>query len=331
MFHDQSVIFIDAGFLLSAGSSTVTGTSLRAATRVDAEQLISGIVSITRDNCNLDPLRIYWYDASRDGVLSDWHKKISLLDDVKVRLGRIGVNGQQKGVDLRLGLDLVEVARNGSAKVAYLLSGDDDLAEAVEAAQDLGMKVVLLALEDKNRYLGIKSVAEHLAYKVDRIIVLPQDLIHSTFTPATRAVVPGAEAGTESEFQSTAQPAPSAPPGPMPGAGPGAAPVTPATLASKKATFITVKEPEVDLPTCSQWRKRWPRAWPATGTRPLRCPRYSPSWKRGPSSPPRSIPLCCVIARLGSANRTPTCSPCGNTCVSASGTPSTHWPDAAVL
>ena len=248
MFHDQSVIFIDAGFLLSAGSSTVTGTSLRAATRVDAEQLISGIVSITRDNCNLDPLRIYWYDASRDGVLSDWHKKISLLDDVKVRLGRIGVNGQQKGVDLRLGLDLVEVARNGSAKVAYLLSGDDDLAEAVEAAQDLGMKVVLLALEDKNRYLGIKSVAEHLAYKVDRIIVLPQDLIHSTFTPATRAVVPGAEAGTESEFQSTAQPAQSAPPGPMPGAGPGAAPVTPATLASKKATFITVKEPEVDLP-----------------------------------------------------------------------------------
>lgn len=239
MFHEQSVIFIDAGFLLSAGSSTVTGTSLRAATRVDAEQLISGIVSITRDNCNLDPLRIYWYDASRDGVLSDWHKKISLLDDVKVRLGRIGVNGQQKGVDLRLGLDLIEVARNGSAKVAYLLSGDDDLAEAVEAAQDLGMKVVLLALEDKNRYLGIKSVAEHLAYKVDRILVLPQELIHSTFTPATRAVVPGSEAGTEST-----PPAAGAPPGPSSGP----TPVTPATLASKKATFITVKEPDVDLP-----------------------------------------------------------------------------------
>lgn len=245
MFHDQSVIFIDAGFLLSAGSSTVTGTSLRAATRVDAEQLISGIVGITRDNCKLDPLRIYWYDASRDGVLSDWHKKISLLDDVKVRLGRIGVNGQQKGVDLRLGLDLVEVARNGSAKVAYLLSGDDDLAEAVEAAQDLGMKVVLLALEDKNRYLGIKSVAEHLAYKVDRIIVLPQELIHSTFTPATRAVVPGSESLSE---LSDSQPASTPSPGPVPGPGPTPATVTPATLASKKATFITVNEPDVDLP-----------------------------------------------------------------------------------
>ena len=240
MFHDQSVIFIEAGFLLSAGSSTVTGTSLRAATRVDAEQLISGIVSITRDNCSLDPLRIYWYDASRDGVLSDWHKKISLLDDVKVRLGRIGVNGQQKGVDLRLGLDLIEVARNGSAKIAYLLSGDDDLAEAVEAAQDLGMKVVLLALEDKNRYLGIKSVAEHLAYKVDRILVLPQELIFSTFTPATRAVVPGSDAGTQST--------PPAAGTPLPGPSSGPTPVTPATLASKKATFITVNEPDVDLP-----------------------------------------------------------------------------------
>ncbi|WP_431813682.1 hypothetical protein [Kocuria sp. cx-455] len=206
--------------------------------------LIAGIVSITRDNCNLDPLRIYWYDASRDGVLSDWHKKISLLDDVKVRLGRIGVNGQQKGVDLRPGLDLVEVARNGSAKVAYLLSGDDDLAEAVEAAQDLGMKVVLLALEDKNRYLGIKSVAEHLAYKVDRILVLPQELIFSTFTPATRAVVPGSETVSESDPQPATTPSP----GPGPGPGPTPAAVTPAMLAGKKATLITVNEPDADLP-----------------------------------------------------------------------------------
>jgi hypothetical protein len=102
------------------------------------------------------------------------------------------------------------------------------------------MKVVLLALEDKNRYLGIKSVAEHLAYKVDRILVLPQELIHSTFTPATRAVVPGSEAGTEST--------PPAAGAPLPGPSSGPTPVTPATLASKKATFITVKEPDVDLP-----------------------------------------------------------------------------------
>ena len=99
MSQDQSVIFIDAGFLLSAGSSAVTGTSLRSAIRVDAEPLVSGIVAVTRRNCGLEPLRVYWYDAARDGVMSDWHKRISLLDDVKVRLGRIGVGGQQKGVE----------------------------------------------------------------------------------------------------------------------------------------------------------------------------------------------------------------------------------------
>lgn len=228
MPQDQSVIFVDAGFLLSAGSSTVTGTSLRSATRVDAEPLISGIVRITRENCGFDPLRIYWYD----GVMSEWHKKISLLDDVKVRLGRIGVNGQQKGVDLRLGLDLVEVARNGSAKIAYLLSGDDDLAEAVEAAQDLGMKVVLLALEDKNRYLGIKSVAEHLAYKVDRIVILPPDLIRETFTPATRpAHSPDAQLPPQ--------------PRPVPTTGTPLN-VTPADLAARRNPQPPAREPEPD-------------------------------------------------------------------------------------
>lgn len=232
MSQDQSVVFIDAGFLLSAGSSTVTGTSLRSAVRVDAEPLIRGIVRVTRQNCGLEPLRIYWYDAARDGVMSEWHKKISLLDDVKVRLGRIGVNGQQKGVDLRLGLDLVEVARNRSAKVAYLLSGDDDLAEAVEAAQDLGMKVVLLALEDKNRYLGIKSVAEHLTYKVDRIVILPPELIRETFTPATRP-----------EHSPDAQLPPQTRPVPVVDT---PVHVTPADLAARNNPQPHVREPEPD-------------------------------------------------------------------------------------
>lgn len=229
--QDQSVIFIDAGFLLSVGSSAVTGTSLRSAIRVDAEPLVAGIVRTTRENCGLQPLRIYWYDAARDGVMSDWHKKISLLDDVKVRLGRIGVNGQQKGVDLRLGLDLVEVARNRSARVAYLLSGDDDLAEAVEAAQDLGMKVVLLALEDKNRYLGIRSVAEHLAYKVDRIVIVAPELIRETFAPATRPPQP---------------PEAQAPPQPRPAVEPPVN-VTPADLAARGNPQAPGREPEQDL------------------------------------------------------------------------------------
>ncbi len=186
MAIEQSAVFIDAGFLLAVGSSRVTGTSLRSATLVDTEALITGVVDATAEDSGLETLRVYWYDASKDGVFHEAHKRIALIDDVKVRLGRIGVNGTQKGVDLRMGLDLVEIARNRAARVAYLLTGDDDLAEAVEAAQDLGMKVVLVGLENEDHYLKVTSVAEHLAMQVDRIITLPSELITRCFTPRTR-------------------------------------------------------------------------------------------------------------------------------------------------
>jgi hypothetical protein len=127
-------------------------------------------------------LRTYWYDAPKDALFTDQHKQIGLLPGVKVRLGRISFNGGQKGVDLKLGLDLVGVARNRAASVAYLVSGDDDLAEAVEEAQDLGMKVVLVGVADSAHRLGVMSVAEHLALRVDSIITLPAELIDECFT-----------------------------------------------------------------------------------------------------------------------------------------------------
>jgi uncharacterized LabA/DUF88 family protein len=178
----QSVIFVDAGFLLAVGGTHVAGTSLRSAFRVNYEKLIQGILKRTAEHSGLDVLRVYWYDASKDALFTDQHKSIGLLPDVKVRLGRISFNGEQKGVDLKLGLDLVGVARNRAASVAFLVSGDDDLAEAVEEAQDLGMKVVLVGVENPDHRLGVRSVAEHLALRVDSIIALPTALIEECFT-----------------------------------------------------------------------------------------------------------------------------------------------------
>ncbi len=159
----------------------MSGTSLRSASQVRFEKLIEGIASCARAHAKSDLLRTYWYDASKDAQYTHQHKQIGLLPDVKVRLGRTSYTGEQKGVDLKLGLDLVGVARNSAATVAYLLSGDDDLAEAVEAAQDLGMKVVLIGIGDPNKRLGVTSVAEHLALQVDSIITIPDSLIESCF------------------------------------------------------------------------------------------------------------------------------------------------------
>ena len=178
----QSAIFVDAGFLLAVGGTHVAGTSLRSAFKVNYEKLIQGILARTAQHSGLDVLRVYWYDASKDALFTDQHKSIGLLPDVKVRLGRISFNGEQKGVDLKLGLDLVGVARNRAASVAFLVSGDDDLAEAVEEAQDLGMKVVLVGVDNPGHRLGVQSVAEHLALRVDSIIALPTALIEECFT-----------------------------------------------------------------------------------------------------------------------------------------------------
>ena len=214
MMH-QSAIFVDAGFLLAVGGTQVAGTSLRSAFSVNYEKLIRGILGRAKDHCGLESLRVYWYDASKDALFTDQHKKIGLLPDVKVRLGRISFNGEQKGVDLKLGLDLVGVARNRAASVAFLVSGDDDLAEAVEAAQDLGMKVVLVGLDDPSHRLGVASVAEHLALRVDSIITLPAELIESCFAKSVSAAPrPTPVAPTPGPF----------PPRPTPGSGPRPAP-----------------------------------------------------------------------------------------------------------
>lgn len=206
----QSAIFVDAGFLLAVGGQHTAGTSLRSAFRVAYEQLAEGIAAVAREDCGLPLLRTYWYDASRDGLFTDQHKRIGMVDGVKVRLGRISYSGEQKGVDLRLALDLVGLARSGSVSVVYLVSGDDDLAEAVEEAQDLGVQVKLIGLRKPETRIGLASVAEHLALCVDGITDLPAELLEATFTRSvTGGPLPGP--GVHSLQGTTAVPGPGAP------------------------------------------------------------------------------------------------------------------------
>ena len=219
--RSKSAIFIDAGFLLAVGGTQVAGTSLRSAFTVDYRKLVQGVLDLAAEHSGLETLRVYWYDASKDALFTEQHKRIGLLPDVKVRLGRISFNGGQKGVDLKLGLDLVGVARNRAADVAYLMSGDDDLAEAVEEAQDLGMKVVLVGIQDLTHRLGVASVAEHLALRVDSIITLPAELITSCFTKSVAATPRPVPAPGPAHPMTAPIPVPRPAPGQGQGPGPG--------------------------------------------------------------------------------------------------------------
>ncbi|MGQ0845874.1 MAG: NYN domain-containing protein [Sporichthyaceae bacterium] len=162
-------MFVDAGYLMAAASTRVTGTSLRGATDMDVAGLLADIAEQVQADSSLPLLRIHWYDAgTRQGGALPGQREIGMLPRVKLRLGRSGFNGEQKGVDLKLALDLIAHSRNRVSEVAYLISGDDDLSEAVEAAQQLGVQVVALVVPDAAG--DAIAVSTNLQITVDRMV-----------------------------------------------------------------------------------------------------------------------------------------------------------------
>jgi uncharacterized LabA/DUF88 family protein len=209
-------LYVDVGYLLSAAAVRVTGTSLRNGIRVDYESLIDELVHQAEKLSELPVLRVHWYDSARDGVPDTQQQAIGELSNVKLRLGRFGVEGQQKGVDLRIGLDLVAHARNGVAEVFILVSGDDDLTEAVEEAQLHGVQVFLLAVPNADD--KAHGVSRHLIRAADGLKTVFPDTIDRTVakvevSPAVRPATQSAAAasqGTQPEISGTLKDLPAA-------------------------------------------------------------------------------------------------------------------------
>lgn len=181
-------LYIDAGYLLASAATRVTGTSLRSGIHVDYSTLISSLVDTAQDRSGLPVLRVYWYDSARNGIPDAQQERIGELAKVKLRLGRFGVNGEQKGVDLRIGLDLVAHARNGASDVFFLVSGDDDLTEAVEEARVHGVQVVLLAVPTA---VGTShGVSRHLIRAADELDVIDGGVVDDAVLKVDRQPVP---------------------------------------------------------------------------------------------------------------------------------------------
>jgi uncharacterized LabA/DUF88 family protein len=171
-------LYVDAGYLLASAATRVTGTSLRNGVHVDFGPLVASLIADAEQRSGLPVLRVHWYDSARNGVPDTQQGRIGELSKVKLRLGRFGVDGQQKGVDVRIGLDLVAHARNGAADVFFLVSGDDDLTEAVEEAQVHGVQVVLLAVPSVDG--KPHGVSRHLIRAADELGVMSSEVIDST-------------------------------------------------------------------------------------------------------------------------------------------------------
>lgn len=212
--RSTAVVYVDAGYLIAASASKVAGTSLRQAVDIDFPSLLSGVMQTVERDSGGTVLRLYWYDAAKDGLPSQEQVSIGLLPRTKIRIGRLSYAGEQKGVDLRLGLDLVGNAQRRVAGMAYLVSGDDDLAEAVEDAQEFGTQVVLLGVPSEHSRVGLESTARNLALTADRRLGLPRELLVRAVTKRAPKSAPAALEGA-----GNGRPAVRATPRPVPAVG----------------------------------------------------------------------------------------------------------------
>jgi len=181
---DRCVILVDAGHLLAEGGKLCCGTKRRTTVKCDYPRLLPALEEVAQSNCQLPVLRTYWYDGARDALPTLDHLQVAQLNSVKLRLGRLSA-GKQKGVDALIYRDLMTLARERAVATAFLLGGDDDLREGVTAAQDMGVRVVVLGVEPTDT----ANQAETLIREADEHVVLGLGFLSTFFTKTETARV----------------------------------------------------------------------------------------------------------------------------------------------
>jgi hypothetical protein len=173
-------IFVDAGYLFKQGSGAVLKAKLgRHEIALDAQKFIDALGAWVCEQYPKDELlRTYWYDGARQGVPTPDQLHVAALPFVKLRLGRINSSGQQKGVDTLIVRDLMVLSQERSIQRAIVLSGDEDLREGIDYAQDRGVRVAVVGI-DAN---GDRSQSVELVREADESLVLPSTILDSILT-----------------------------------------------------------------------------------------------------------------------------------------------------
>jgi hypothetical protein len=140
---DRCALFVDAGYLLADGAMAVHGTSHRETVSWDFGGLLQLLGNLARERTGLPLLRCYWYEATVEGRRAPEHEALADLPGLKLRLGRIRP-GRREGVDTEIHRDLMTLARGGVLADAIVVSNDEDLAQVITDAQDLGVRVTVV-------------------------------------------------------------------------------------------------------------------------------------------------------------------------------------------
>ncbi len=141
-------VFVDAGYVYAQGSCAITGLKTpksREKLALDESKIAELLKEEARvSSSGKEMLRIYWYDGAPSSGPSVGQARMGKLNDVKLRLGQLNSEGQQKGVDSLIVTDLMELARNKAISDAVIVTGDEDVRVGVQIAQSLGVRVHLV-------------------------------------------------------------------------------------------------------------------------------------------------------------------------------------------
>jgi hypothetical protein len=174
---DRVCIFVDAGYFYDQGSIAMSGKRHpRTALLFNPEEFFTMFIPWVEEFTNGRVHRVYWYDGARNMVPDDKHIAIDSQPLVKLRLGRLTHDGGQKGVDTLIVRDLMVLSQERTIQQAVVVTGDDDLREGIEYAQDRGVLVHLVGIRDSD---GLTSQSEELCRIVDKIGVLEKSSLSS--------------------------------------------------------------------------------------------------------------------------------------------------------
>jgi uncharacterized LabA/DUF88 family protein len=138
----NSAVFIDAGYILELSKLTNR--------RIDflklSNELTTGTNRIKTIFYDSLPIQGTTLGNSLYSARQRFHSKLRSLKDFEVKLGRLQqINEKfvQKGVDMRLGIDLVQMSMKKQIDKAIIITADSDFEYAVEKAQEDGVKISL--------------------------------------------------------------------------------------------------------------------------------------------------------------------------------------------
>ena len=167
---DSFLILVDAGYVYASAGTLVHGTKARHELLLNHGALRDHLESFGRETTGVSMLRMYWYDAAPNRMPTPEHDHIASLRAVQLRLGRLSNAGLQKGVDSLIYRDLFTLSQSGRVSDIFLVAGDEDLLEGVNAAKDFGVRISLIGIEP-NR----SNQSDALRHAADAVYILQRE------------------------------------------------------------------------------------------------------------------------------------------------------------